>query len=206
MKRVSSIALMLVAALTTPAIAQQQGLSGTTTTQQPGQTTQTQQPLAGRSGRSPLATNVQLDITINDQTSAGQPLRKSIRLLLADQANGRVRSEGMVHRAVEQRVGPEKMETVLQPLFNVQLNVDAHVELLAEDKLRAGITLEYTPGIAGAVAPANTNRPSPLNETVTVILTSGKPLIITQAADPVSDRKITVEVLATILGENRRRF
>jgi hypothetical protein len=32
-----------------------------------------------------------------------------------------------------------------------------------------------------------------------VILQNGKPLIISQSADPVSDRKVVVEVKATIL-------
>jgi hypothetical protein len=38
-----------------------------------------------------------------------------------------------------------------------------------------------------------------LNENITLILESGKPTIVSQAADPTSDRKITVEVTATIL-------
>jgi hypothetical protein len=38
-----------------------------------------------------------------------------------------------------------------------------------------------------------------MNQSLTVILQSGKPLIVSQAADPVSDRKVVVEVKATIL-------
>ena len=38
-----------------------------------------------------------------------------------------------------------------------------------------------------------------LNEMLSLILESGKPTIVSQAADPTSDRKITVEVTATIL-------
>jgi hypothetical protein len=34
---------------------------------------------------------------------------------------------------------------------------------------------------------------------VAIVLTSGKPLVLSQAADPLSDRKITVEVRADIL-------
>ena len=37
------------------------------------------------------------------------------------------------------------------------------------------------------------------NERLSVILESGKPMIVSQAADPTSDRKITVEITATIL-------
>ena len=42
-------------------------------------------------------------------------------------------------------------------------------------------------------------RPTELNQSLTVVLQTGKPLIVSQAADPVSDRKIIVEVKATVL-------
>ena len=38
-----------------------------------------------------------------------------------------------------------------------------------------------------------------INERLGLIFESGKPIIVSQAADPTSDRKITVEVTATIL-------
>jgi hypothetical protein len=38
-----------------------------------------------------------------------------------------------------------------------------------------------------------------LNERIVTILESGKPIVISQAADPTSDRRIGVEVRATIL-------
>jgi hypothetical protein len=38
-----------------------------------------------------------------------------------------------------------------------------------------------------------------LNESMTLILDSGKPTVVSQAADPISDRRIAVEVTATIL-------
>ena len=38
-----------------------------------------------------------------------------------------------------------------------------------------------------------------LNESVTLLLESGKGLAVTQSADPMSDRKVSVEVKATVL-------
>jgi hypothetical protein len=38
-----------------------------------------------------------------------------------------------------------------------------------------------------------------LDQSLTVALQSGLPLVVTQAADAVSDRKVTVEVKATVL-------
>ena len=58
--------------------------------------------------------------------------------------------------------------------------------------------LEYSPKSRSEpeeVEPGMTS----INERMTLILESGKPLVISQAADPTSDRKITVEVTATIL-------
>ena len=38
-----------------------------------------------------------------------------------------------------------------------------------------------------------------LQESITVLLNDGKPLVISQSADSISDRKVTVEVRATIV-------
>jgi hypothetical protein len=40
---------------------------------------------------------------------------------------------------------------------------------------------------------------SAIRENLIVILDDGKPMIVAQSADPVSDRQVTVEVRATIL-------
>jgi hypothetical protein len=150
----------------------------------------------------PQTLNVRLDITINDQSAAGQPIRKTISLLVADRESGRVRSTGTL---TQQYVGPGmvtpdgKPIVSVRPVGEVQLNVDAHVTLQPNDRIRTRITLEYTPGAAAPLPADSAVTHSPLNQSVTVILQNGKPLIITQAADPLSDRKITVEVTATIL-------
>ncbi|MEX2270927.1 MAG: hypothetical protein WD690_05625 [Vicinamibacterales bacterium] len=190
MKQASMVLMMVLAALAAPAASDQQ--------------TQVTGSLPGRGlSRTALqATNVRLDITINDQSAAGQPIRKTISLLIADGEGGRVRSTGTL---TQQYVGPGmvtpdgKPIISVRPVGEVQLNVDAHVKLLAEDRIRTGITLEYTPGGAAPLPADTAVTHSPLNQSVTVILTNGKPLVITQAADPLSDRKITVEVTGTIL-------
>jgi hypothetical protein len=48
-------------------------------------------------------------------------------------------------------------------------------------------------------ATASTKRFSALNEMLTVILQNGKPMVVSQAADPLNDRRITIEVKATII-------
>ena len=79
----------------------------------------------------------------------------------------------------------------------VDLNVDARPMVSVDGPIQLELTLAYYP-------PGNQNslpsqKPTGLNQSLTVVLQSGKPLVISQAADPVSDRKIVVEVRATVL-------
>jgi hypothetical protein len=79
------------------------------------------------------------------------------------------------------------------------LNVDAWPTILTKENNRTALNLglEYLPKSPAAteLEPGS----SSLNERIFVLLDSGKPVVISQAADPVSDRKITVEVTATII-------
>jgi hypothetical protein len=48
-------------------------------------------------------------------------------------------------------------------------------------------------------APENDRTTPNINESLSVILEDGKPMLISQSADPIGDRKVKVEVKATIL-------
>lgn len=137
-------------------------------------------------------TNVRLDLTITDKTGEGQPVKKTVTLLLASGGEGRVRSSGMVFR-------PMPNTNSLSPI-EVTLNADARIFEIGGDKLRAMVTVEYAPSTdtaASGVVPDQ--RGSTLNQSVLVILTSGKPAVIVESSDPLSDRKVTLEATATIL-------
>jgi len=77
-----------------------------------------------------------------------------------------------------------------------------------DNVIRLDLGLEYQPVIDERVtAAAASPNPSPfppeqsysnLNQRISVLLDSGKPLVISQAADPGSTRQISVEVKATI--------
>jgi hypothetical protein len=84
----------------------------------------------------------------------------------------------------------------LPPLNPATLNVDATPEVLDNDRILLSLTVEYLP-----LPPegATQRRAAVLNETLTVFLQSGKPLLVSQAADPLTDRKMTLEVKATLL-------
>ena len=114
--------------------------------------------------------NVRVELTINDSTA---PARKMVSILTADGRNGRVRSQR----------------------GNILLNVDAHPVVLKDSRIQLNLTLEYMPG-AEATPGGGVNM---INESLSVLLNDAKPTMISQSADPTSDRKVTVEVTASIV-------
>ena len=74
------------------------------------------------------------------------------------------------------------------------LNVDATPQILPNGTVKVLLALEYNPQ-RGEGPPTG----SSFNQRVSVVLVPGRSLQLSQAADPVSDRKITVEIRAEIL-------
>jgi hypothetical protein len=127
--------------------------------------------------------NVQVELTIRDQAGSTAPQTKTVSLMAADRTMGRVRAGAIAGK-------PDAPQKVL-----TNLNVDARPTLLEDGRVLLELTIEYRPLREGEVV----QEPPTLNESLTVILTNGKPLTISQAADPITDRRMTVEVKATIL-------
>ncbi len=124
--------------------------------------------------------NLQVEITISDQLGTQTPDKKVVSMLVADATFGRIRASA----------GPGV------GMVGAGLNVDARPTVLEGDRILLELTVEYTPfRESGQV----TQRPTVLNESLSVILQSGKPVVVSQAADPVADRKIAVEVRASIV-------
>lgn len=120
--------------------------------------------------------NVQVELTLTDQKGTATPDKKTVSMIVSDGSWGKIRNS-----AVPSRVG---------------LNVDARPFLRAEGQIQIELTLYYYPPRADTTSAGT---PTELNQSLTVQLQSGKSLIISQAADPVSDRKVIVELKATIL-------
>jgi hypothetical protein len=110
--------------------------------------------------------NIKFDLTLTDQTGAGEAAKKTVSLLVLDRQTGYVRTS-----ATSERTGP------------MRINVDARPQILPTGNIRVLLSLEY----------------QAITQQLTVVVESGKPLILTQTADPLSDRKVTVEMRATIL-------
>ena len=81
---------------------------------------------------------------------------------------------------------------------NVILNVDCQASIIPRAaRARVMLTIEYRP-VAGEAETERNTTPH-INESLTVILDDGKPMVVSQSADPVTDRKVKVEAKITLL-------
>jgi hypothetical protein len=129
--------------------------------------------------------NVKIDLSINDQRGTSAPIKRTLSMIVADQMGGSIRSQSEV-----------------LAVGSVPLNVDVYPELLENNKIRLNLTLQYdwpAPLEGGRDAPRGTVIKTTLHDSVSLILDNGKPTIAAQSADPIGDRQVTVEVIATIL-------
>ena len=142
-------------------------------------------PASSRPAR--VLTNVQVELTLTDQTGAGPAEKKTVSMIVANSSLGKVRTGGTIRPQAD---AP----------YPVMLNVDARPYLNSDGSVHLELTVEYYPlKDAGTEKEGAKQRPSGINQSQTVVLQSGKPLIISQAADPINDRKVIVEVKATVL-------
>jgi hypothetical protein len=135
--------------------------------------------------------NVRIEITITDQQPGSAPIQKTVMLVLADRTRGMARSES-------NQVG----------IGTVPLRTDARVSVVDSNKVLAEIAIDYNlPGNAAGgripseppPGPTDLTKETRVLEQLKTILESGKPLVVSESADPLTDRKVKVEVTATIL-------
>jgi hypothetical protein len=145
--------------------------------------------------------NVKLDLTITD-TYTGTPVKKTVSLLILNGSTGMIRTSNRLASG-----------------SNVGLNIDAAAVIHQGGLITVRVTFEYTPA-QGPIASLGggtreqtetaikqlterglspSSQPAELHESISVILQDGKPLLVSQSADPTTDRKVTVELMATVL-------
>lgn len=129
--------------------------------------------------------NIKIDVTLSDQTGNGPVEKKVVSVIAAEESWGKIRTQAVA------RMGDGGFSPVA-------LNVDARPFLTNSGAIQLELTVAYNP--LGAVAKdTSQTRPTELNQSMTIVLQSGKPMQVSQAADPIMDRKIVVEVVAAIL-------
>ena len=116
--------------------------------------------------------NIRIELTIVDQRGDTTTPPKTVTMVVEDRQNARIRSSR----------------------GNATLNVDAHPEILREAKIRVILSVEYSPQDGPDRASA-----MPIQESVTALLEDGKPLVVSQSADPSGDRKVRLELKATVV-------
>lgn len=148
--------------------------------------------------RSGQSFNIKVDVTISEQIGTAPAAKKTVSIVSGENMSGFVRSEATFGGG-----------------NNVPLNVDIEPSVLADGKIRLGLSVQYDMPAPPNVVTDSSGRPvesqtavrsalgsltrTQVRQNLKVVLENGKPLMISQSADPVGDRKVTIEVMATIL-------
>jgi hypothetical protein len=125
--------------------------------------------------------NIRVD-TVISETGGTAPVKKTVTAVAGDGFDASVRETTSPGQPGQ--FGP------------TSLNVDASPTILANGKIRLRVTLQY---VAGQGQTSDARIRTDIRQTLVLILENGKPLVISEASDPLSDRHVTVEVTATIL-------
>jgi hypothetical protein len=130
--------------------------------------------------------NVRIEVAISDEGGTAAAVKKTVSMTVGDRENGQIRSEAYVSGQ------------------SVPLHVDARPVVLTDGKIRVSLVLNYNITFAsGSRQPTREDMVNALKtevrEQLGFILESGKPMIVSQSADPISERRLTVEVKATVL-------
>lgn len=145
----------------------------------------------GEGRRSGQAINVKVDVTITEQRGAAAPTKKTVTIVVADGMFGSIRSQSDVFQVANQ----------------MPLNIDASPSILLgtdSGKVRLTVNVQYDlpspfETQAGSNPPRGTVLKTQLHDSLVLVLESGKSVVAAQSVDPVGDRRVTVEVTATVL-------
>jgi hypothetical protein len=140
--------------------------------------------------------NIRVDATITESRGEQTLGRKVISVTLRDGDTGSVRSSALVPQPKFGGTPDEQGSLTRAPL-----NMDATVFLREGGRVLARVTLEYNRGSVeiGNSGAQRAAFDSGIRQSVSVMLENGKPLVVAQSADPEGDRRVTLELKATIL-------
>jgi hypothetical protein len=125
-----------------------------------------------------LLFNIRVDVAVTEE-GGGEPLsRKDVSVTVGEGRSGSVRS------------GSAGVSDKPFPFTDSRLRVDVQPRLEANGKIRTVVTLSY-------LSFPHFSREG--EQKFEVLLDDGKPLIVSQASSATSDRRLRVDVTATIL-------
>jgi hypothetical protein len=123
--------------------------------------------------------NIRVDVKITDERAGQPPVSKLVSLTVADRRDGFVRASA-------------------QDFGAVPLNIDAS-PVIEGARIRLGLGLQYTWIDDAATGEARQRSRRDFQQRLGLVLEDGKPLRVAQSADPLSDRRVSLDVTATIL-------
>lgn len=129
--------------------------------------------------------NVLVEVTITEERPGAPAAAKTVKMTVADGREGRIRS-----------FAETSPQSPGQPRRVHPLEIDGTPRILDSGKIRLSISLNHSmvePPSSGAEYQIS------LRDALSVIMDNGKPLVVAQSADPVSDLKVSVEVKATVM-------
>jgi hypothetical protein len=150
----------------------------------------------------PQHVNVKVDVTITDQSGSTAPVTKTLSVIVADRENGSIRSFAvvpMLRRIVAAGPSGTVAPNVVWDNQELPLNVDVKPEFIDNNRVKVRFVLNYRTAAEPKGTDGEPIRKSEVTENVVLILENGKPMVVSQSADAASDRKVTVELKATIL-------
>jgi hypothetical protein len=119
--------------------------------------------------------NVRLDVKISDTVNPDGG--KTVTFVCMDGHNGQVRSQS----------------------GDGLINIDAKPTVRADGRIWVQLTIEYRPELtAQQTQQSGSSRVAGFSESLSVVVTDGKPMVASQSADPKSDRKVSVEITAAV--------
>jgi len=132
--------------------------------------------------------NIRFDVTIID-TGGAKPVTKTLSLTIwGFNSSGSIRNSAQVPNPAP-ATGPG-----YSPTISIPLNVDVRNVAMVETGVRASVAVEYQPYL-----PEAKTQPGMVTTNATTVFSDGRKTQILVTADPISDRKTTIEVTATIL-------
>ncbi len=121
--------------------------------------------------------NIKLDVVISDSLMADVQNKKSVSMLILDGLSGQVRSsagEGLI-------------------------NIDARPTIRPDGRIYVQLIIEYRPELTQQQLQQTGGRTALFSESLSLLVADGKPVMASQSADPRSDRKVSIEVIAQVI-------
>ena len=146
---------------------------------------------AERPATSSKGVNIRIEATVIESRGAQTVSRKTVSATIMDGENGSVRSTVIVP-------AQSPVDSARKDMLRGILNMDVRAWLRDDGRVTAYLTLESQGGPID-LGERGSGSDAGIRQSVSVVLEQEKPLVVAQSADAVGDRRLALEVTATVL-------